>query len=197
MNNLIRRQNGFDTIQTTRPVGFPLTCSKGHWKYDGGEPRPGERFAVLMPSWQDGQILWEDQKVKDTKANLVVERGLWGRAEPGWSKYTAVMVVNKLGCLGTFTSSSYGGHFAVAALVPQYRMQGQTKYPIVELETKARGDQYGNTDPVLKIVDWAPKSAFTAITGDVVDDTPRKAIGVVKDETSADVIDDDLPECLK
>jgi hypothetical protein len=104
------------------------------------------------------------------------------------------MVVNKLGCLGTFTSSSWGGHYAVAALVPQYRMQGQTKYPVVELETKERGDQYGNVDPVLKIVDWAPKSAFAAITGDIVDDTPRKAIGVIK--STKDIIDDDFPEGL-
>jgi hypothetical protein len=176
-------------------VGLPLDCKKGRWKYDGGDPQPGERFVVLKKSWQDGQIQFEDQRVKEIKTYLVVEQGLWGKAEPGWSKYTAVMVVNKLGCIGTFTSSSYGGHYAVAALVPQYRMQGQRSYPIVELETKERGDQYGNIDPVLKIVGWAPKSAFAAITDDM-DGTPSKAIGTAVPEGRkvTDIIDDDLPK---
>jgi hypothetical protein len=101
------------------------------------------------------------------------------------------MVINKLGCIGTFTSSSYGGNNAVEALVPQYRMLGQRSYPIVELETKERGDQYGNVDPVFKIVGWAPKSKFAAITGDI-DDTSSKAI-TSKPQTSAEIIEDDLP----
>jgi hypothetical protein len=89
MNALIRREeNGFDTIQTTRPVGFPLACPKGHWKYDGGDPQPGERFVVLMPSWLDGEIFWQDNKAKEIKTNLVVEQGLWGRPEEGRNKYS-------------------------------------------------------------------------------------------------------------
>jgi hypothetical protein len=188
-------KNGFDTIQTTR-VGFDLSCAKGHWRYDGGEPEPGERFVIIMTSWQDGEIKWEERRPKEIKTNLVVNDGLWGRPTPGLSPYTSVMVVNKLGCIGSFTSSSYGGHNAVKALVPQYRMLGQRSYPVTELETAPRNDEYGNVDPRFKIVGWAPRSAFAAITGDMEDGAPAKAIGVFAPEDtrkSTDIINDDIP----
>jgi hypothetical protein len=83
----------------------------------------------------------------------------------GYNKYTSVMVIDQDGGLGTFTSSSWGGHYAISELVPAYRMQKERALPVCELRTRDRNDDFGNIDPMFKIVGWQPKSAFEAILG--------------------------------
>jgi hypothetical protein len=108
------------------------------------------------------------------------------------------MVVDTDGCLGTFTSTSFGGGTAVEDLIPQYRMQGKRSFPISSLMTKARGDQYGNIDPVFKIEGWAPRSKFDAILGPAPTEAPAIEAPETKAEpaakrTSAEIIDDEIP----
>jgi hypothetical protein len=57
----------FDSIQTGRPVGSHLTCSKGRLRYDGVDIQPGTRFAVILPTWEDGYVRWKDHKIADTR----------------------------------------------------------------------------------------------------------------------------------
>jgi hypothetical protein len=45
------------------------------------------------------------------------------------------MVMDSYGSLGTFTCSSWGGHYAVVALIPQFGMQQKRAFPICALKT--------------------------------------------------------------
>jgi hypothetical protein len=143
----------FDSIQTGRPVGSHLTVSKGRPRYDGADIEPGTRFAVALPTWEDGHVQWKDHKIADIVTQNVAEHGLMQEPLPkGYSKYTSVMVIDQDGGLGTFTSSSFGGHYAIAELIPAYRMQKERAIPVCELRTRDRNDDFGNIDPMFKIV---------------------------------------------
>jgi hypothetical protein len=130
MSTNITTKNGFDTIPPNRPVGLWYQCAKGHWTCDGRDIDPETQLAVLLDSWQDGEILWRDQKIAGHKIQSVAEKGLFDALTPGFNRYTAVMLMDQAGRLGTFTSSSWGGHYAVLNLVPQFQLQGRRAFPI-------------------------------------------------------------------
>jgi hypothetical protein len=188
-----RKRNGFDTVHNTRPLGFHLTCSKGHPRKDGEDLDPDEKFVMVMTSWRDGQVFWEDQLPKNQLDQLVVEKGLFGRPEPGYNRYTSIMVLDQRGCVGTFTSSSWAGHFAVAALVPHYQLHDQRDFPIASLGTKPRNDKFGNVDPIFHICGWAPREKFSAITGDTPQRLALEWSGQTE-KTTSQIVDDEIPQ---
>jgi hypothetical protein len=198
MSNIVKR-DGFDAVHSSRPGGRWFTCKKGHWLVGGGDVDPEERVAVLLTTWEGGEIRFgDDHKVKELHKHLVAEHGLYGKPQPGYSRHTSVMVVDTNGCLGTFTSTSFGGGSALEDLIPQYRMQQKRSFPICSLATKDRGDQYGNIDPVFPIVGWASRSKFDAILGPEPEEKPAIAAPEPKPEPAAkrkaaDIIDDSIP----
>ena len=73
-------------------------------------------------------------------------------------------------------------------------MRSQLQYPIVELRTKVRSNQYSTIDPWFHIAGWTDASGFDAITGPapVAIAAPEKVEPDVK-RTSAEIIDDSIP----
>jgi hypothetical protein len=199
MDNIVRK-DGLDSIIVSRPVGDWWTCPKGHWLRDGNDVDSNTRVAVVIPSWEDGWVFWgDDHKIKDLQKVLAAQDGLFGPSPgAGYQRHTSIMLVDSVGCLGTFTSSSWGGHTAVAGLLPQYLMQKRRAFPICELRTKPRGDQFGNIDPVFRVVGWAPRPDFDAILGPepveaVAIAAPEKKAEPAPKRTSAEIIDDSIP----
>lgn len=197
MQNLVvqyKAEPGFDSIKSNDVVGDHIKFVKHEFLRDGHQTDPEDLYTVLMASLSSGAILWEDNHISDIQARLVAEAGISDTVPEGYSPYTSVMLVDERGLLCTFTSSSWGGRNALAALVPQYRMQGKNAFPVVVFETRERGNQYGTIDPKFRIVGWAPRSKFAMITGDEV--ASELAAPVEQAPTkrrAADIIDDDLP----
>jgi hypothetical protein len=47
-------------------------------------------------------------------------------------------------------------------LIPQYRLRGQRSFPVVQLSSRARGNQYGTVDPLFRVIPRAPAEKFSA-----------------------------------
>jgi hypothetical protein len=81
-------------------------------------------------------------------------------------------------------------------------MQGQKAFPIVQLSSRAKNNQYGTIDPIFRVTGWVPSSKFAAITGDDAVETPALAAPISQAPKSAsapakrstvDIIDDTIP----
>jgi hypothetical protein len=85
----------------------------------------------------------------------------------GWNPYIAFQAVRAdeehLGDLVTFTSSSWGGYYAFQRLINPWRLKKRLQFPIVLLDTKERGDENRNIDPVFKIVGWSGRENFSEL----------------------------------
>src|ERR1700740_919400 len=104
MSNDVTIENGFDTIPPGRPLDPHYSCARGHWLCNGELAHQDTQLAVLVTSWLDGEICWEDPKRPLINAQLVIEKGLWKELQPGYGHYTHVLVMDQMGRLGCFTS---------------------------------------------------------------------------------------------
>jgi len=187
------------SISSGRPVGFWLQSPKGRWTVDGVTADPELHVAVLVPTWEDGEICFgDDHKVVDQCKHLVDTHGLFGKPQPGYNKATSVTVLDSAGRIGTFTGTSWAAHWAVMGLLGPYQLQQGRAFPVCALKAKERGDQYGNIDGVFDIVDWAPRSKFDAILGPAPESKPAITAPESKPEpavkrSSSEIIGDEIP----
>jgi hypothetical protein len=115
-----------------------------------------------MPTLQTGSVEWGDGKIIYLNADHATRAGI-PPVEAGRLPYTSVMLLDESGTVLTFSSSSWGGRNACEALIPQYRMQGQTMLPVVSLGSRPRNNAYGTIDPQFVVKDWTPRSKFSEI----------------------------------
>jgi hypothetical protein len=96
-----------------------------------------------------------------------------------------------LGELATFAGSSWGAHYAFQNLINPWRLKGRKQLPICALDTKDRGDENRNINPVSKIVGWSDRENFTELSPIA---PSSAAIGYSpKPSSTAELISDDIP----
>ena len=196
MNN-VTQVNGFDRV-VADIIGDRINKGKAHDWYRAGEPANMETsYAVIMMMMRMGDSLWVDSKLKEVIAEYVIKAGIPEDVRSGYSPYSSCLMIDQDGLICTFTSHSWGGRNALIALVPEYRMRGQKAYPVVQLSSVAKNNQFGTIDPVFRVLSWAPAEKFAAITGDLTESlviaAPAPKAEPAAKQTSADIIDDIIP----
>ena len=188
--------NGFDTADAGRPVGDLLKWNKTQYLRAGHPVPMGDIFVVLLPTMQVGSVSWVDGQIDYLAAGFVEEAGI-PPVEEGRSPYTSVMLLDDSNTILTFCSSSWGGRNACKALIPQFRLQKQTMFPVVALGSQPRNNQYGTIDPLFVVKDWMPREQFVAILGPGIIEAPKIAALPPAEppvrRPAAEIIDDDLP----
>lgn len=148
-------------------VGLHLKCAKGNWTL-GGEPLDtgpdGFRFVAIPATARWGRIKWVDGLPVDQATQLYSD-GCPGHGElpDGWDAYTSMQgITSDSEEVLTFTSA-YGGRATIKNLLGQYEFHRRRKFPVCALATRPRGDEFGNVDPLLRIVGWVSTSDFAGI----------------------------------
>ena len=73
---------------------------------------------------------------------------------------TVIMDEKRRGQLATFQGANYGARRAFEGLIKPYLRKGKSAFPVVELASREKGDEYGNYEPVFTIVNWAGRELF-------------------------------------
>jgi hypothetical protein len=183
-------------------VGDHVRKGKAADWYRGSVPADTSvSYTVIMPAMKMGDVLWEESKIADGAARYVSQYGIPTEIRDGFKPYCSVILIDQDGLLCTFTASNWGAWNEFKGLVKQFLIRGQRDFPIIELSSKARGNQFGTIDPWLKVKGWVPASNFSSITGGDVPlaiEAPKPAskpasTPVPDRRSSADILDDDLP----
>jgi hypothetical protein len=170
-------------LQQNDFVGLPLKFAKGKWLVKDGdktaELKDGDRFIVDVLSYSEGWTRWQDRKpthrflarrvdgfISPPRHVLPeADKKTWpagpkGSTDP-WQEEQRIVLRNMAtGQLVTWSSGSYGGRIALAALLDAFAAESKQHpghMPVVELSSYARATDYGPTPtPQLEIVDWQP-----------------------------------------
>jgi len=160
--------NGIEGIWVT------FNGKTGEWSFDGREIGETDvKMVPIMDSITVGKIRFDNGKVTARKVGRLSD-GFYAPEtaadlEHGYNPYVAFQGVfadgGYTGELGTFTSSSWGGLFAVQKLINPFRLKRRAVFPICRLGSKERGDVNGTIDPVFPITGWTARSNFAELLG--------------------------------
>ncbi len=181
-------------------VGEHLKCPKGTWMLGDKAIPSGSKFCIIMESAIVGEVVWKDGKIveRDTGRMADGKRApKHGQVAEGRNPYVSFQVVRAdeghLGDLATFAGSSWGAHYAFQNLINPWRLKGRRQLPICALDTKDRGDENRNINPVFKIVDWAGRENFTELLPPPVAPSSAAISYSPKPASTAELISDDIP----
>jgi hypothetical protein len=177
-------------------VGSHFKCAKGQYLLDEIEVpigKNGIKICWLMPTLVTGQVLWANQKIVQRETGLMDAGQRMPRTRdditPGWNPYVAITGIRQDGPLAgefvTFTSTSWGGLFAVKSLISPYRFRSWKQFPNCTFETEPRGDANGNVDPRFRIEAWKDRTCFRELLAEPAPALPAPEASSLRDEEAA------------
>ena len=79
------------------------------------------------------------------------------------------------GQLATFQNASWSGRKAFEALSKPYVLKGFREFPVCRLDSREKGDGYGNHAPVFTVLDWMARESFPDLLPPETDALPAPA----------------------
>jgi hypothetical protein len=147
-------------------VGMHLKHAKANWTLDGEKLKTGPdgfTFTALPGTGVWGRQLWSDHRPIEQEIQRYIDgRPDYEKVPEGWTAFTGLNGLT-LGCeVMTFTGS-FGARATVKNLFTQYQFRGCRQFPVVYLDSKPRGDEFENIDPVFKFSSWVNALDFANV----------------------------------
>lgn len=123
--------------------------------------------AFIMPTAVHGEICFPGDGQPPIRRPTRYEDRAPNREAPlteGFNPMTEVLGVIMDGKrrrqLATFQGTNYGARRAFEGLIKPYLRKGMAAFPVVEIGSREKGDDYGNYAPTFTVVDWAGRDLF-------------------------------------